>query len=182
MGLTLSGCGIIVGSVMTAGTGVDDLRVTQGDLATLRKGARLLIVSPFRKTETGYYLSRGDDPIQFADAMNEQKLFAADVHFIQEYGKADLVEKSLREMDGAKLAQGLRLDAPPDYLLFGTIRHRDTIVAPMRGVIMEVKYRLEFLDVATRKTVTVEVEAHDLYQDVHPGIVEELAERMSGGK
>ena len=60
----------------------------------------------------------------------------------------------------------------------GTITYRDTIVAPTRGVVMEVAYTLEWVKLDSGESVVMEVEAQDMFQDVAPAIAEAIGELL----
>jgi hypothetical protein len=60
----------------------------------------------------------------------------------------------------------------------GTILRREMVAAPMQGVIMTVAFRLDFLDVATGKITTVEVDVREKFQEAVPAIVREIGQQM----
>jgi hypothetical protein len=173
--LYLTSCGIIVGTVMTSGGGVDRIEIISGEVANFKTGGNLLVLAPFLTGEDGYYISRGDDAANLAKAMNSAKLFNAKILFDSDYNNLESATKEYKAMSAAKLQESAGLDTPPEYLLVGTILSRDTIVAPMRGVMMDVSYRFELIDLTTREVLVFEVEANDLFPKVASGIVDELA-------
>jgi hypothetical protein len=48
----------------------------------------------------------------------------------------------------------------------------------MQGVIMKVAFRLDFLELATGKTTSVETCVEELFQDAIPAIVKEMGQQM----
>lgn len=174
----LCSCGIIIGSVMTAGGGVDSIEVVSGDAAKFHSGKNLLMVAPFQLGDDGYYVSRGDDAANLVKAMNGAKLFNAKMLFGMDYDNLAAVTQKYKAMSAQKLQKAAKLESPPDYLLTATILSRDTIVAPMQGVMMEVSYRFELLELQTGEVLVVEVEAEDLFREVAPAIVEAVGELL----
>jgi hypothetical protein len=62
----------------------------------------------------------------------------------------------------------------------GIILTREMVAAPANGVIMTAAYRLEFLNLGNGQTTVIEVTTKELFQDVVPKTVEQLAKEMSG--
>ncbi|HSH12992.1 MAG TPA: hypothetical protein VLA15_04560, partial [Desulfurivibrionaceae bacterium] len=67
-------------------------------------------------------------------------------------------------------------------VMFGTVLSRETIVAPTRGIIMEVGYRLEFYNPANGQSTVVEITVHEHVKDCIKLVVEELANRAAAAK
>ena len=74
----------------------------------------------------------------------------------------------------------MQLEYRPDYLLFGTILQREMTVAPTRGLVMTVGYRLEFYHLATGESTVVEATVRDLFPDCIPSIVKAFGEKIAG--
>lgn len=178
--LALSGCGVLIGQMMVAGTGLKNFEVKEGDLATLRRGAEVLIVAPFATTGTGFESARGDDAARFAEGFERFGVFKTQFHFVQEPGKAPALEKELSGMTPEAVAEKLGLAAAPEYLFTGTILATETVVAPMHGVILHTSHRLRFLDLRTKKAVAVETEVKELFRDAISTVVEALNEKITG--
>lgn len=179
--LLLGACGPIIGGVMVAGNGVKEFRVTSGSLATLRPGARLAIIGPFDKTPEAFYICRGEDDAYFASSFKQSGLFAAELAIPDRFPKQLPKAADWRGRSPAEVQQALTLSAPPDYVMSGTILRREMIAAPMQGVIMKVAFRLDFLELATGKTTTVEVDVQELFQEAVPAIVKEVGRQMGRG-
>ena len=176
--LLLGACGPIIGGIMVAGNGVKEFRVTNGSLATLRPGAKLAIIGPFDKTPEAFYICRGEDDAYFATSFKQNGLFAAELAIPDRFPKQYPKVADWRGRTPAEVQQAFKLSAAPDYLMSGTILRRDMDAAPTQGVIMKVAFRLDFLELATGKTVTVEVEVQELFQDAIPEIVKEFGRHM----
>lgn len=176
--LLLGACGPIIGGIMVAGNGVKEFRVTNGSLATLRPGAKLAIIGPFDKTPEAFYICRGEDDAYFATSFKQTGLFAAELAIPDRFPKQYPKVSDWRGRTPAEVQQAFKLSAPPDYLMSGTILRRDMDAAPAQGVIMKVAFRLDFLELATGKTTTVEVDVQELFQDAVPEIVREFGRQL----
>jgi hypothetical protein len=176
--LLLGACGPIIGGVMVLGNGVKDFRVINGSLATLRPGAKLAIIGPFDKTAEAFYICRGEDDAYFASSFRQNGLFAAELAIPDRFPKQMPKATDWRGKSPAEVQQALRLSAPPDYVMSGTILRREMVAAPMQGVIMKVAFRLDFLELATGKTTSVETCVEELFQDAIPAIVKEMGQQM----
>jgi hypothetical protein len=176
--LLLGACGPIIGGVMVLGNGVKDFRVINGNLATLRPGAKLAIIGPFDKTAEAFYICRGEDDAYFASSFRQNGLFAAELAIPDRFPKLLPKATDWRGKSPAEVQQALRLSAPPDYVMSGTILRREMVAAPMQGVIMKVAFRLDFLELATGKTTSVETRVEELFQDAIPAIVKEMGQQM----
>ena len=176
--LLLGACGPIIGAVMVAGNGIKEFRVTSGSLATLRPGAKLAIIGPFDKTPEAFYICRGEDDAYFATSFRQNGLFAAELAIPDRFPKQYPKAADWRGKTPTEVQQAFKLSAPPDYVMSGTILRRDMDAAPTQGVIMKVAFRLDFLELASGKTTTVEIAAQELFQDAIPAIVKELGRQM----
>jgi hypothetical protein len=164
----LTGCGMIIGQMMVAGTGVKRAEVVGGDLREFQRGARTAILSPFATTEKSYHIARGDDEARLGEELSRRGVIAPLYTFLPNPGQA---EKTLGELKGkspAEVKEKLGLEEEPRYLLSGVILYRDTVVAPMHGVVMEVSYRLLLEDLENGKTAVIEIEVKDLFRDALP--------------
>lgn len=176
--LLLGACGPIIGRVMVSGNGVKAFRVTGGSLATLRPGARLAVIGPFDKTPEAFYICRGEDDAYFASSFRQSGLFAAELAIPDRFPKQLPKASDWRGKTPTEVQQALHLSAPPDYVMSGTILRREMVAAPTEGIIMKVAFRLDFLELATGKTTTVEADVQELFQDAIPAIVKELGRNL----
>ncbi|MDX9710580.1 MAG: hypothetical protein RBT64_13600 [Trichloromonas sp.] len=174
----LSGCGLIYGQIMRSAEGAGEIRVISGDIGSLRPGSRVLVVGPFAKTRDAFYICRGEEAAYFAQQFKEKGLFHSDLHVRPGFDDPQLAVKEIKGMAQEQLAERLSLDRNPDLILFGTILSREMSVAPGRGVVMTVSYRLEFYDPKTRQSTTLEVSSRDIFADCIPDIVAALMEKI----
>lgn len=177
LSLLLAACGPIIGAGMVAGNGVKDFKVVSGDLQDLKIGSRLVLLSPFAKTSQSFYICRGEDASEFADAFNDSGLFAAEVAFGDPEGRNLREVEKLQTMQPTELQRQLELTTPPQLLLTGTILKRETVAAPVQGVLMRVSYRLEFLNLDDGGKTVVEISVQDHFQDCIATVVKELLRR-----
>ncbi len=176
--MLLGACGPIIGGMMVAGNGVKDFRVVSGSLDTLRPGAKLAVIGPFDKTPEAFYICRGEDDAYFVSSFKQSGLFAAELAIPDRFPKQLPKAADWRGKSSAEIQQALQLSAPPDYVMSGTILRREMVAAPVQGVIMKVAFRLDFLEVATGKSTSLEIDVQELFQDAVPAIAKELGRQM----
>jgi hypothetical protein len=171
-----AGCGPLIGQLSKATEGTT-LRDGGGSAADIKAGSRLLILSPFPKTPEGFYIVKGEDERIFADEFNRLKLFRAETGSGGTAGGADAAERAASRSP-SELKAEMNLSAEPDVLLTGTLLARKTYVAPLRGVVMAVSWRLVFTDLRSRKSWTVDAESKELAEQTIPRIVERIGTRI----
>ena len=81
---------------------------------------------------------------------------------------------SIRSKSFAQLKNEMGLQAESGLVLFGTILARDTIVAPTRGIIMRVGYRLELFNPANNGSTVIEITVKDHFKDCAKLVVAEM--------
>jgi hypothetical protein len=177
--LILSSCGPIIGQMMKMSEGVKYFKVVAGDISILDRGKNVLVVGPFDKEPGAYHIAQGDDAAMFFNEITAAKYMDAELYIGRKYGDLSEMVSSLRSMEQATIMKELHLQAEPDLLMFGTIIERATIVAPARGIIMEVAYRLEFYDPASKASTIVEVKVKEHFKDCIKLIVSEIV-RQAG--
>ena len=178
--LLLSGCGPIIGGMMVASTGVKDFTVVRGDLEGMRPGAKLAVLGPFATTAESFYICRGEEAANFTTEFNQLGLFQAELSMASRFPEQPIDLGVWAGRQPAEVARALSLKAVPEWLMTGTILHRQMVAAPAQGVIMHVTYRLEFLELGSGQTVILEVAVKELFQDAVPATVEDLARRLGG--
>lgn len=172
--LLLSSCGPIIGQLMKVSEGVKDFRVIAGNPGELGKARNILVVGPFAKAPGAYYIARGDEAGMFFQEINQAGVLHAELHIGRRYGDLAEMASTIRSKSPAQLKSELGLQTEPDLVLFGTILERDTIVAPTRGIIMQVGYRLEFFNPATNGSMVIEITVKDHFKDCVKLVVAEL--------
>jgi len=175
--LLLSSCGPIIGQLMRASEGVKDFRVTAGSLADVAQAKNILVVGPFAREAGAYYIARGDEAGMFFQEINNTGKLRAELHIGDRFGDLAETAASLRSMSPSQLKEQLGLKGEPDLVLFGTILERETIVAPTRGIIMQVAYRLEFFNPATNGSTIVEIKVKKHFKDCVNLVVNEIMRR-----
>ena len=174
----LVGCGPIIGAGMVAGSGVKNFEVVTGALQNLKPGSKVLVAGPFAKTESAYYICRGEEAANFTTAFNSIGLFQADFYLGDRFDDSQKWLTSLKQKTPAQLQADLGLKEAPEFLLTGVILQRSTVAAPMQGVLMDVAYRLDFYDLQSKTTTSIEVRVQDLFQECIKTIVSDLATRV----
>ncbi|TLN21087.1 hypothetical protein FDZ71_04090 [bacterium] len=176
--LFLSGCGMIIGQMMVAGTGVKEFRAVNGDLSSIKRGSNLLILAPFATKNAAYEPARGDFAARLSTELYSGGVFNTAFHFEH---KPEAVAKRAAELAALspeKLKETLGLDFAPDYLLWGTIEKSDTVVAPMHGVILEAAFTLEFTDLRTKAATGVYAEVKELYGQAIASVAAALSKNL----
>ncbi len=175
--LLLAGCGPIIALVSKTSDGIGDVAV-KGDPTTLRGGGDLLVYAPFAKTDQAFYICRGEEAANFAEQLQRQGLFKTAVHFEWTLDAESKTAMHLRSLSATELKNQLGLEREPGRILFGTLVKRAESATPLRGVVMQTTYRLEFYDVAKKTSTTFELEAHFLAEEMVAEVVAELGRRI----
>jgi len=176
--LLLSACGPIIGSMMAAGNGIKEFRVTNGNLSVLRPGARVAVLGPFATTPSSFEICRGEEAAAFTASFNQTGLFPAELAMTNRLAKPAPRSADWQGQSPDAVQQAMGLANPPDLLMSATILHREMVAAPAQGVIMRVGYRLDFLELASGKSATVEISVQQMFQDAVPASVRELAKNL----
>ncbi len=172
--LVLSSCGPIIGQLMKASEGVKDFRVISGNLAELKTARNILVVGPFAKAPGAYYIARGDEAGLFFQEINNTDELRAELYIGKRYGDLTEMVSAIRSKSSVQLKNELGLQNEPDLVLFATILERETIVAPARGIIMRVGYRLELFNPATNGSTVVEIIVKEHFKDCVKLVVGEM--------
>jgi len=175
--LPLAGCGLIYGQMTKAGDGIKSFAVIQGNPARL-KGGELLVYAPFAKTEQSFYIARGEEAASFATRLKDAGLFTTEFLFVGDVDDVERTAQKLRGMTAAEIQSFAGMAKPPRLILFGTLLKRSESVAPSRGVLMDITYRLEFFEVALRESTILEIEVSGLAEECVDMVVKELARRL----
>ncbi len=181
LSLLLSGCGPVIGQVMRIADGLKEFELTQGKIEDLAGGGELLVYGPFAKTSKAFYICRGEDAAHFAEELVKAGLFQSSLRLDREELDPSRAAALLKTLGAEELRQKFGLEKAPEKVLLGTILYRRTIVAPTRGVVMDVGYRLEFYDPRSRQSTVIEVAVRDLAERTVPRLVEELTRRLRHG-
>ena len=182
--IMLSSCGPIIGQMMKMSEGVKYFKVVAGDISVVNGKENVLVVGPFIKLPGAYHIATGDDAAMFFQEINALNDVNGELYIGRKYGDLPEMVSSLRSLGQETIMKEMNLKVKPDLLLFGTIMERKTIVAPMRGIIMQVAYRLEFYDPASRASTIVEVKVKEHFKDCTKVIVSEIIHQaaLAGAK
>jgi len=176
--LAIGGCGPIFGLVEQVGEGMTSFTVVKGKLADLKAGSSVLVFGPFDKTESAYYICRGEDAARYDEEFRKKRLFDSSLHVERDRRAASEEAKNLRRISSEEIQRIYDLDSPPEWIVLGTLLERRTTVAPTRGVIMTEGYRLEFYSPKTRSSVIIESYVKIRPEHTVPLIVEELVSQL----
>jgi len=174
----LTGCGLLYGQITKAGDGIKSFAVIQGDLVSLKQGGELLVYAPFSKTEQAFYVARGEEAANFATRLEAQGLFDTEYLFEADIDDVEKTAQKLRGMSAEAVQQYAGMAKAPRMILFGTLLERHESVAPTRGVLMDMTYRLEFYELASRQSTIIEVQVSHLAEECVAEVVKDLARRL----
>ncbi len=178
LALLVSGCGLIYGQLTRAGDGIKSFAIIQGDLSRLKGGGDLLVYAPFAKTDQAFYVARGEEAASFATKLEEAGLFRTEFLFERDLDDVEKTAARLRGMTATELQSFAAMQSAPRMILFGTLLARSESVAPTRGVLMDITYRLEFFEVATRTSTIIEVQVRDLAEQCVDTVVKDFTTRL----
>ena len=177
--LLLSACCPLAGQLMKLSEGIKSFAVREGQLSELRGGGTLLVAAPFAKTGQAYFVCKGELEEQFAVELTKAGLFRGESFLERQPAQVAANEALLRSASGEELRQKLQLQEAPQTILFGTLLKREATVAPMRGVVMDEAYLLEFYNVASKRSVKIEVAVRDLAESSIATVVAELQAQLA---
>ena len=174
--LPLAACGPIISYSMMISEGVQDSKVIIGDLADLSPGSKMLVVGPFTKDPTkAYYTCRGEEALAFSDTFKKEELFKSSFYYDDNYPDA---KRRLSGKSGAQIQAAMNLDDAPDFLLTGHIRHKNSHVVLLRGVITKVGYTLRFENLKTGQVSIFEIDVKDETANCIPMVVKDLTSKI----
>lgn len=179
LSLVGSGCGPILGKMMSAGDGLKSLDVVSGQVPVLKPGTMILVYGPFEKTDAAFYVCRGEDAAKFADEFT--RLGLRGELYLGHGSRAKVTLAAAKLMTPEELRVALSLPAAPDYLFSGTLTQRKMNVAPAHGVIMDEGYRLELIDLRTQARSEYQARVKDLAQETIPDVAEALVAKLGLG-
>jgi hypothetical protein len=177
--LLLSACCPLAGQLMKISEGIKFFAVREGQLSDIRSGGTLLVFAPFAKSEQAYFICKGELEEQFAVELTKAGLFQGESYLERRPAQLKATIAALRNASGEELQQQLQLQAAPLTVLFGTLLEREATVAPLRGVVMEERYLLEFYNVASKRSVKIEVAVRDLAEKSISALVAELQRELA---
>ncbi|MBU0674932.1 MAG: hypothetical protein KJ950_09845 [Proteobacteria bacterium] len=176
----ITGCGPLVGQLMKLTEGVREIKIVDGDPLVFKKGVTILVV-PF--SAGGKYPVYGDsDAAAFQRALSGSGYATATLWPGNGGEDAGAAIAEIRSMPANELPPVGGLGENPDLVLFGTVLTRDIMIAPMRGRIMRVRYRLEFFEPVDKYSLIVEIEVRAHLKSAIGLAVQELIGQVGVGK
>lgn len=177
----LSSCGPIIGQLMKVSEGIKDFRIIAGSLNDLGEAQNILVITPFAKESEDYNITRGDDAGMFFRELNNKYNLNAELHVVSRNSELAIEVSAIRSKSSGQLKDELGLETEPDLVLFGTILDRKTMIAPARGIIMRVAYRLELFNPVTNGSTVIEVSVKNHLRDCVKLVVTEILRRAEIG-
>ncbi len=174
----LSACGLIYGQLMRGTEGIRSFRVISGELSSLPRTGNLVVYGPFAEAEGAHVVCSGADEETLAEELGRSGRFLARAVLEPTQDDAAAGRASLEAMDAATLGRALGFSGPVDLIVFGTLLERATSVAPGRGVIMDLAFRLEFRDPATGRKWVIEISAREPAERVLATLAAEIVRRL----
>lgn len=118
----------------------------------------------------------------FFEEFNNNGFFKSELHFGKLYGDLQAAAASIRSQSGAQLKTAYGLEEEPDLVMFGTVLERQNIVAPTRGIIMQVAYRLEFFNPAGKAPTVIEITVKEHFKDCIKQVIAEIIRQAEAAR
>ncbi len=135
---------------------------------------------PFAKTREAFYICRGEEASSFAEQLADKGFFRTDLTILPGFKDTSEAVSQLKAKSSVDIQKDFGLSEAPELILFGTILRRSMNIAPTRGIIQDVAYRLEFYNPATRASTIIDVKSKQNYQDCIPNIIDTIMEKTAG--
>lgn len=196
----LSACGPLYGQSMKLSEGLKGYEVVKGDVAELKKVKNLLVLGPFLGASDEHhmcipreegtfpftsdiiFISKHNDAQRFAAAFEKAGLFDTELYLEVYYDRIEETTKRLRAMNRLEMEKELKLKTAPELVLFGVVKKIEHKIAPLRGVLVDVQYELEFYNPETRQSIVIDVAVFEMFNEDMNTIVKEIKNRMAGGR
>lgn len=197
--LLITSCGPLSGQAVKSTEGLKRFEVVKGNLAALREVESLLVFAPFLGTggqrqecpageECIYpynreidFVTKYNDAQRFAEGLQKAGLFATELYQQVHYDQAEATVRRLKSMTGRQIQTELDLDRRPGMILFGMVSTRNREVAPLRGVVIDVVYRLEFYNPESGQSILLDAAVKGLFKEDLRMIISEIKGRLAGG-
>lgn len=196
----LSACGPLYGQLMKTNEGLKDYSVLAGDILKLKDVKNLLVIGPFlgKGTEAETCIPKEDciypdsmdmkfvkkynDARRFAHGFQEAELFDTEIYLEVYYERIEETTKRLKTMSSLEIQKEFDLTHSPEMLLFGVVKKRDHKIAPLRGVIVDVEYELEFYNPDSRESIVIDIAVEGVFKDDLKTIIQETKNRIAPKK
>jgi hypothetical protein len=181
--LLLSACGPLYGQMMKFSEGLKSYEVLRGDPAELKKARNLLVVGPFLNADDEHhmclpkeggtfpftaeiiFISKHNDAQRFAAGFERAGLFETELYLDLYYDRTEETAKRLKRMSASEMQTELNLKQIPELILFGTVRKLEHKIAPLRGVIVDVDYELEFYNPGSGQSTVIAVSVFEMFNE-----------------
>lgn len=199
--ILLTSCvGPLYGQAMKLSEGLKSYEVVKGDIAELKKVKNLLVVGPFLGTGEEHhmcipkaegtfpftsdiiFISKHNDAQRFAAGLEKAGLFDTELYLEVYYDRIEATTKRLRAMSRQEMQNEFKLKTLPEMVLFGVVKKINHKIAPLRGIIIDVEYLLEFYNPETRQSIVIDVAVFEMFNEDLNTIIGETKNRMAGGR
>ncbi len=195
LSLFISSCGPIWGQAIRVTEGIKTFTVVEGDISNLQPIKSIYVLSPFLNEEGDFfmctsedgtifpystkvkYVCRGDIPEKFSAEFNEADLFTSEVFSLRDTAQTTSLKEMLMTKSADELKKELSLATIPEVIMIGSVTALDHSIAPLRGIVTTISFRLDFINVVTKKSTVIDVTVKKLDQDTIPRVVEEMVSK-----
>lgn len=196
----LSGCGgPIYGQFMKLSEGLKSYEVVRGDITDLKAVKRLLVVGPFLETGDEHhmctvkeggtfpfdaditFITKHNDAQRLAKGFEQAGLFDTELYLEVYYDRIKETTQRLKTLNSSEIKKEFALRAAPEMILLGVVRKLDHRIAPLRGVIVDAQYELEFYNPDTQRSIMVNVKVSAMFNEDMAVIIQEMKNRMAAG-
>lgn len=197
----LAACGgPLYGQSLKLSEGLKSYEVIKGDITELKRVKTLLVVGPFLGTSEEHhmcipkeegtfpftsdiiFISKHNDAQRFAAGLEKAGLFDTELHLEVYYDRIEETTKRLRAMSSQEMQNEFKLKKLPEMVLFGVVKKIEHKIAPMRGIIIDVEYELEFYNPDSRQSIVIDVAVFEIFNEDMNTIIRETKNRMAGGR
>jgi hypothetical protein len=196
----LSACGPLNSQLMKASEGLKSYEIVKGNIQELNGVKNILIVGPFLGVDEEHhmclpgkdgnfpsdsdiiFISKHNDAQRFAAGFEKAGLFNTELYLEIYYDRIEETIKRLKTMSRIEIAKELKLKHAPEMILFGTVKKFAHKIAPLRAVIVDVQYELEFYNPDSRQSLVIDVAVLDAFGEDLQTIIQETKKRMDAGK
>ena len=198
--ILLSGCGPLNSQFMKLSEGLKSYEVSRGNIKELNGVKNLLIVGPFIGADDEHhmcltgengsfpsdsdiiFITKHNDAQRFAAGFKKAGLFNTELYLELYYDRIEETIKRLKTMGSVEIKKELKLKQAPEMILFGAIKKFGHDVAPLRAIIVNVQYELEFYNPDSRQSVLIDVAVLEPFGEDLNTIISETKDRMATGK
>jgi hypothetical protein len=127
------------------------------------------------------FITNHNDAQRFAEGFKQADLFDTELYLEAYYDRIEETVKRLKTMNSLEIKKELDLKHLPEMILFGVVKKREHKVAPLRAIIIDVQYELEFYNLDSRQSTVIDVAVFEMYKEDLKTIIQETKNRMATG-